>query len=168
MIKGLRVIAQKKIGSKWLPIRQKKIWLNPVIFLLRKSAFVFITVALVGYPNEQAIFHLFTCIAYIIFLGRSDVFSSKLEKFAQIATEFMVGLIVFILRQFLTVKDMQDTEIETLNAIFFVLLVGATVLNMTTFTIISVLDFREKNHDLKMKEYRSLIDGQNTREVQHE
>ena len=89
----------KKIGTLYdglrteaLPVQDsedQKVWLFPGVFMIRRSLFIIIHIALFDYPYFQMPAHQFLSFIYVHYLCHGHLFENKLRLWVEVSSEFI-------------------------------------------------------------------------------
>ena len=150
---GLRTHILPKIGKERI---RNPVWWFPVAFMLRRTAFIMVTVLLFDYPALQFIVHQIISLFYIRYLSTSNLFESKLRRWIEIVSEFICLLCALFMQQFL-LKLNKEAEESVENA-FILALSLCTFFNVIFVATMCKRTRRDAKLALAKKKYQEVME----------
>ena len=119
-------------------IYERRVWVYPATFFIRRTLFAITTVSLFEHPYMQMIVHQFLTMATLVYLCNDDrMFTDNSQRFTEIVSEIFLLLISVLLIQFERYKKFDD-EVQSLEISIYVSL-GLLMLFNTIFLIYGVV-----------------------------
>jgi len=108
-----------------------RVWLHPIVYMLRRTAFILVTVLLFEFPTMQMIVHQLLTMATLVYLCQDNLFENRLRKWVEVISELLLLLSSIVLQQFLS--DFSDKSKDVGEKLFIALLL---ILLLTNFSLI--------------------------------
>ena len=129
-------------------IDERRVWVYPFIFFVRRTLFAIATVSLFEYPSLQVIVHQFLTMATLIYLcNDSRMFMDNSQRVTEIISELFLLLISVLAIQFERYKN-SDDEVKNLEISIFISL-GLLMLFNTMFLIYGIFIDRRESKRVK-------------------
>ena len=132
-----------KFNSLYLGLKlngkNRTIWLYPMLWMLRRSIFMVITIGLFHYPVLQFSANYALTIPYIAYLAHNKyLFEDGMRRFVEVFTEFMSMVSTILLQQFLR-QDLKD-EAKELATNMFLIAIGVIVIANFTYLAMTLYE----------------------------
>ena len=114
---------------------QHKVWVYPLVFMLRKTVFVAITVLFSKSPSMQMTLHEVTTFLYTVYIIRPGVYECSRKRFVEVGSELLLLPSTLVLHWFLTVAPQDKFKQEVLTWTFFTVIFLLISLNMHAFIV---------------------------------
>jgi hypothetical protein len=148
-----------KIGTMYALVDGRYFWSRTytIVFLLRRTLYVFLTFVMFSYPGIQMQTFIFSSVIYVIYLNHGPVFHEKLTLASEDANEFMFLVICYHMVLFIELLERpemrENVGLSLIICIFFHL--GANTV-LIAFVSVKALMRKGKLNKLKAKQAKVL------------
>jgi hypothetical protein len=109
--------------------------------MLRRTAFILVTILLFDFPTMQMIVHQLLTMATLIYLCQDHLFENRFRQWVEVISEILLLFSSIVLQQFL--RDLSDSAKDVGEKLFIVLLIILLLTNISLMIATICLNRRE-------------------------